>query len=138
VVDELLDINGFGSVMAKAVADYFGISENMDMALKTVGILNIEKMEKGDMPLNGKVFVITGSLNLFENRKALQTFIEEKGGKVSSSISANTSYLINNDTQSDSTKNKKAKELGVTIISEDEFVKEFGLEEGGYKNLEEF
>ena len=70
----------------------------------------------------GKTFVITGKTEKFENRKKLQELIEDKGGKVSSSVSANTDYLINNDNASNSAKNKKAKELGVSIITEDDFL----------------
>ena len=71
----------------------------------------------------GKTFVITGKTEKFENRKKLQKLIEDKRGKVSSSVNANTDYLINNDSTSNSTKNKKAKELGVTIITEAQFRK---------------
>ena len=73
-------------------------------------------------PLEGKVFVITGSLNKFNNRDELINFIDEKGGKVISAISSKVNYLINNDVNSTSTKNKKARELGIKIISEDEFM----------------
>ena len=71
--------------------------------------------------VSGKTFVITGSLNTFENRKQLVDYIEALGGKVSGSVSANTDYLINNDTTSSSSKNKKAAQLNVPVISEEEF-----------------
>ena len=71
----------------------------------------------------GKTFVITGALEHFSNRKALQELIESKGGKAAGSVSAKTSYLINNDVTSNSSKNKKAKELGVPILSEQDFLK---------------
>ena len=71
--------------------------------------------------LEGKTFVITGSLNTYENRDALKAHIESLGGKVSGSVSGNTSYLINNDVNSTTGKNKKAKELGIPIISEEDF-----------------
>lgn len=87
-------------------------------------ILNIQKPEKkqGNMPLVGKIFVITGKLEHFANREGLVKKIEDLGGKVSGSVSKNTSYLINNDVDSLSGKNKKAKELGIRIISEEEFL----------------
>lgn len=86
--------------------------------------LTFEKMkiETGN-PLSGKQFVITGSVNQFENRNAMKEFIENRGGKVTGSVSKKTDYLINNDTESSSSKNKKAKELGIPILSEEDFLK---------------
>ena len=78
---------------------------------------------EGSFPLLGKTFVVTGSVYHFKNRGELQKKIEDLGGKVAGSVSKNTSYLINNDTESTSSKNKKAKELGVPIISEEDFLK---------------
>jgi DNA ligase (NAD+) len=78
-----------------------------------------------DSSLDGQVFVITGSLKTYKNRAALQKDIEARGGKVASSITSKTSYLINNDTESLSNKNQKAKQLGVPIISEEEFISNF-------------
>ncbi len=75
----------------------------------------------------GQVFVITGSLHNFENRQALVNIIEDMGGTVASSVSSKTNYLINNDSQSSSSKNKKAKELGIEIITENEFCERFGV-----------
>ena len=72
--------------------------------------------------ISGKTFVITGSVYHFSNRSELKEYIEERGGKVSGSVSAKTDYLINNDVTSTSGKNKKAKELGVSIISEEDFL----------------
>jgi len=72
--------------------------------------------------LKGKVFVITGSLQHFTNRKELQELIESRGGKVTGSVTGKTDYLINNDTTSGSSKNKKARELGVPVLSEEEFL----------------
>ena len=87
-----------------------------------------EMAESGDSSLDGKVFVVTGSVEHFANRKELQALIEAKGGKVTGSVTAKTSYLINNDVTSNSSKNKKAKELGVPIISEMDFLKMVGIE----------
>lgn len=93
--------------------------------LKEVEIQVPEKVSTAAVSLNGKTFVITGKLNHFVNRDALVAKIEELGGKSSGSVSKNTSYLINNDVESTSGKNKKAKELNVPIISEDDFLKMF-------------
>ena len=79
-------------------------------------------------PVAGKTFVITGSLNHFDNRDALKELIEDHGGKVSGSVSKKTAYLINNDLTSTSGKNKKAKELNIPIISEDDFLAMLGKE----------
>ena len=79
-----------------------------------------------DKKLEGLTFVITGSLINFGNRTELQNLIESKGGKVSGSVSAKTSYLINNDVTSTSSKNSKAKQIGVQIISEEDFMKMIG------------
>ena len=75
-----------------------------------------------DSSLDGKVFVITGSVNHFTNRNELKAFIESKGGKVTGSVTSKTDYLINNDTTSNSSKNKKAKELNIPILSEEDFL----------------
>ena len=90
--------------------------------------LKIEKVEETntESPIAGKVFVVTGSVERFANRKELQAFIEARGGKVTGSVTSKTNYLINNDTQSNSSKNKKAKELGIDIISEDMFMELLG------------
>ena len=122
--EELLEIDGVGEVLARDFAAYFDDPVNRDEFLKLVEILDIEKsVITKDGLLSGKVFVITGSLNGYESRSVLKEYIESLGGKVSGSVSKNTSYLINNDAQSTSSKNKKAKELGVEIITEDEFSK---------------
>ena len=71
-------------------------------------------------------FVVTGSLTQFENRNALKAYIEDLGGKVTGSVSAKTNYLINNDIESSSSKNKKAKQLNIPIITEDMFIEQFG------------
>ena len=79
-------------------------------------------MEVEEQNLAGMVFVITGSVEQFENRNALKDYIEKRGGKVTGSVSAKTTYLINNDNTSASSKNKKAKELGVPVLTEAEFL----------------
>ncbi len=85
----------------------------------------MEPADESGLPLDGKIFVITGSLQTFANRNELKNLIESKGGKVTGSVTSKTSFLINNDTMSSSSKNKKAKELGVEIISEQDFLDRF-------------
>ena len=92
--------------------------------------LYVEEVDESGLILDGKTFVITGSLKAFANRNELKNLIEAKGGKVTGSVTSKTSYLINNDTMSSSSKNKKAKELGVEIISEQDFLNRFTKEEG--------
>lgn len=121
--EELISIEGFGEIIAHEIYKYFHNQNNIELLNKVLTYLDIETpKEEEQKTLEGKIFVITGSLNLFKNRKELQTKIEDLGGKVSASVSSKTSYLINNDNMSDSSKNKKAKELNVKIITEEEFV----------------
>jgi len=117
----LSNIKGFGEAISNSLHEYFSHEANVKLFDKTVEMLTFTESNTGNK-LNGLTFVITGSLVQFENRKKLQEYIESNGGNVSGSISANTSYLINNDAASTSSKNKKAKELGVAVITEDEFM----------------
>lgn len=120
--DELVEIEGIGEVIADSVVAYFADEKNagiLDALLKEVSFLPEE--EAGDK-LAGKIFVITGSVERFANRNELKEEIERQGGKVTGSVTAKTNYLINNDNQSNSSKNKKAKELGIPIITEEEFL----------------
>lgn len=125
--EELSEIDGIGEVIGKAFEDYFANGENstrFDNLLKEV---NIEKEEinEANQTLDGKTFVVTGSLEHFESRNELKDLIEKRGGKVAGSVSAKTVCLINNDIASNSSKNKKAKELNVPIITEEQFMKEY-------------
>ena len=122
--DELVTIEGIGDVMAKAYCDFFRDEKNIAVVddLLTEVELDGSFEETGDK-LAGMTFVITGSLETYPNRDALKEEIEANGGKVAGSVSAKTSYLINNDLTSNSGKNKKAKELGIPIISEADMVK---------------
>lgn len=121
--EELISIEGFGEIIAHEIYKYFHNQNNIELLNKVLTYLDIEApKEEEQKTLEGKIFAITGSLNLFKNRKELQTKIEDLGGKVSASVSSKTSYLINNDNMLDSSKNKKAKELNVKIITEEEFV----------------
>ena len=122
--DDLLEIEGIGEVLANSIADFFRSEKNIENVESLRKILKFEKEESvGGDKLSGKVCVITGSLQHFSNRNELKELIEKNGGKVSGSVSSKTNYLINNDTASNSSKNKKAKELGVEIISEEDFLK---------------
>lgn len=130
--EELLDIDGIGDVLAKAWMDYFADGKNngqVDRLLAELELKKEEAVSEEEAVFAGKTFVITGSLEKFSNRKALQALIESKGGKVSGSVSAKTSYLINNDAASNSSKNKKAKELGIPILSEEDFTMLLASEE---------
>ncbi len=126
-VETLSAIEGIGSVIAGSIAEYFANSNNNRIVDDLIECINIEKPEEsGDSSaLGGMTFVITGSLERFSNRSELKELIENKGGKVAGSVSRNTTCLINNDITSGSSKNKTARELGVRIISEDEFIKEY-------------
>ena len=121
--EELLAVDGIGAVLADGVLAYFASEENRALIRELLQIVRLEKTaaQRGD-GLAGKTFVITGSLVQFANRKELQQEIEALGGKVAGSVSSATDYLINNDSTSGSTKNKKAKELGIPVITEEEAV----------------
>lgn len=122
-VEELSEIDKIGEVIARSFVDYFSDLNKREKFDNLVAELKIgiPEMEEGNDNISGKTFVITGSLNTYENRNALKELIERMGGKVAGSVSAKTDYLINNDVASNSSKNKKAKELGVAIISEEDF-----------------
>ena len=128
--EELCAIDGIGAVLADAWVKYFKEEKNNHVLDHLLSDLTFEHEETGneDRTLEGKIFVITGSVERFANRKELQALIESKGGKATGSVTAKTSYLINNDITSNSSKNKKAKELGVPIISETDFLKLIGEE----------
>ena len=120
---ELTEINGIGEVMAKAYVEFFEKEENQQQLDHILAEVQLEKTESTQKAtLEGKTFVVTGSVLQFKNRNELKAYIEERGGKVAGSVSKNTDYLINNDTMSSSSKNKTAKELGIPIITEEEFL----------------
>lgn len=124
-VEELLTIEDIGPVIAKELYNYFELEANQVMIEKLKQELVfkvVEKVDHGNSVIAGKVFVITGDVHHFANRKELSAKVEELGGKVTGSVSKKTDYLINNDNTSGSSKNKKAKDLGVPIITEDEFL----------------
>ncbi len=123
-VEEFAAIEGLGEVIAASVVDYFADEDNRRMLKALLAELHIERPQANEnaQSLAGKTFVITGSVEQFANRSELKAFIEERGGKVTGSVTKKTDYLINNDTTSNSTKNKKAKELGIPILSETDFL----------------
>ena len=123
---ELMEIEGIGPIMAASFHDYFEDPQNRRKVEALLAEVRLEAPTvKETQNLAGLTFVITGSLTQYENRDALKEAIEARGGKVAGSVSAKTSYLINNDTQSGSSKNKTAKELGVPILSERDFIEQF-------------
>lgn len=125
---ELESIDGVGSVIADTFVTYFENENNKKAFLELLEELNIEQEESQSAnTLEGKIFVITGSLNHFDNRGQLKELIESLGGKVTGSVTSKTSYLINNDSESFSSKNKNAKKLNVPIITEDEFIEMSGI-----------
>ena len=117
----LTAIDGVGSVMAADYTAYFADESNAAAIDELLAMLELdESYEAAGTSLEGKVFVITGSLEHYKSRKELKTEIEAEGGKVAGSVSAKTDYLITNDPNSGSSKNRAARELGVSIITEDE------------------
>ena len=124
--EELSRIDGVGEVIAEAFRSYFEDEKNKDRLDHLLKELYIEEVEEEEeQTLSGKVFVVTGSLIHFASRNELKEEIEKRGGKVTGSVTGKTDCLINNDITSTSGKNKKAKELGVKILSEEDFMEEY-------------
>lgn len=123
-VEELTSIDTIGEVLARDFVDFFNNENNLKEYHELLAELEISEPEKieTDTAISEKIFVITGSVNIWKNRNELTDYIESKGGKVAKSVTSKTNYLINNDSTSNSSKNKKAKELGVAIITEEEFM----------------
>jgi len=123
--EELNAVDGVGEVIAGAFVDYFANEEHRREFMELLEELEIpqEAAEAAEQIFAGINFVITGSVSYFSNRNEVKEQIEAKGGKVTGSVTSKTNYLINNDTASASSKNKKARELGIPIISEEEFLK---------------
>ena len=123
-VEELVKIDGIGDKMAEKFTEYFSDKENvekLDRLLQEVTIKNPE-VNHNAQNMEGLNFVVTGSVNHFANRNEVKEYIEQRGGKVTGSVTSKTNYLINNDIMSNSSKNKKAKELGIEIITEEQFI----------------
>ena len=122
--EELMTIDGIGEVMADAFVGFFANPAKAHIVEDLLKEIQLdEEFEAAGAAFEGLTFVITGSLNHYENRDALKAEIERQGGKVAGSVSAKTSFLINNDLLSQSGKNKKAKELGIRIIDEETIIK---------------
>ena len=123
-VEELSEISGVGGVIAGTFVAYFTDGEHRDLFRRLLAEVEIPKEEitEDSRKFAGVNFVITGSVNHFANRAEVKEEIEKRGGKVTGSVTSKTDYLINNDVNSTSSKNRKARELGVPIISEEEFL----------------
>lgn len=120
VEKRLLSMHGIGEISAKSIINWFQI--HMNDYIELCNELRFEESNSIQYDLKGKVFVITGKLYSFSNRNELKSQIESRGGSVSGSVSKNTDYLINNNITSVSGKNKKAKELGIYIITEEQYL----------------
>lgn len=125
--EDLSEIDGIGSVIGQSFADYFSDEKNNRIVDRLLEELKIkqEAADENSMTLSGRSFVVTGSLIHFESRNELKEIIEKKGGKVTGSVTSKTVCLINNDITSNSSKNKKAKELNVPILTEEEFMEQY-------------
>ena len=123
-VEELVDIQGVGEVIARTFVDYFSDETHRDLFKRLLQEVKLQKEEGEESAqiFENMNFVITGSVEHFANRREVKEIIESRGGKVTGSVTGKTNYLINNDVQSASSKNKKAKELNVPIISESQFL----------------
>ena len=121
--EDLVALDGIGEVIANEFVAYFKSEKNLKEYHDLLAELHIKEPEQinSDSGIAGKTFVITGAVHIYKNRSELKDFIEANGGKVASAVSAKTDYLINNDVTSNSGKNKKAKELSIPIISEEQF-----------------
>lgn len=123
------DIDGIGEERSKALSLWYADEKNKQLFGELLSILNIKGVEPAGNTASGVcsglTFVITGDVHHFKNRDEFKEFVESAGGKVAGSVSKKTNYLVNNDAASTSGKNKKAKELGISIITEDEFVAKF-------------
>ena len=126
--EELLEISGVGAVLAKTYVAYFADAEHRELYENLLKEVSIEQEEvtEDSQKFAGVNFVITGSVEHFANRAAVKEEIEKRGGKVTGSVTSKTNYLINNDVNSTSSKNKKARDLGIPIISEKEFIEMMG------------
>ena len=123
--EKLSEIDGIGEVIAKSLEEYFRNEKNQQILKNLLAEVTIEKPAENSSAqiFEGMNFVITGSVEHFANRNEVKAVIEARGGKVTGSVTGKTNYLINNDTTSNSSKNKKAKELNIPIISEKDFLK---------------
>ena len=122
------EVDGIGPEKSGSVMEWYQNTKNkeaLEHLLKEVHITHGEAVSAEGGTCEGLTFVITGDVHQFKNRDAFKSYVEEQGGKVTGSVSAKTNFLINNDSESSSSKNRKAKELGIPILTEDEFVERF-------------
>ncbi|MCD3216883.1 NAD-dependent DNA ligase LigA [Clostridium botulinum] len=123
-LEEIYSIDGVGDVVGNEIYKYFVINQDsINLVSKLLKYIHFEEVkENNSNKLQGKTFVITGDVHIFKNRNEVKAKVEEMGGKVTGSVSKKTNYLINNDSESASSKNKKAKDLNIPIITEEEFL----------------
>ena len=127
--EELVEIDGIGEIIAESFANFFEEPGNNKIVDDLLEVIEFEKEETNpeEEDMAGINFVITGKVNIFANRNSVKEIIEARGGKVTGSVTSKTNFLINNDVFSNSSKNKKAKELDIPIITEEEFIKKFDI-----------
>ena len=127
--EELVEIDGIGEVIAESFANFFEEPGNNKIVDDLLEVIEFEKEETNpeEEDMAGINFVITGKVNIFANRNSVKEIIEARGGKVTGSVTSKTNFLINNDVLSNSSKNKKAKELDIPIITEEEFIRKFDI-----------
>ena len=127
--EELIEIDGIGEVIAESFENFFKKPDNNKIVDDLLEVIEFEKEETNpeEEDMAGINFVITGKVNIFANRNSVKEIIEARGGKVTGSVTSKTNFLINNDVLSNSSKNKKAKELDIPIITEEEFIKKFDI-----------
>ena len=127
--DGFEDIDGIGGEKSASVIEWYAQKKNRELLSKLLSYINVEKVEASDETggkCAGLVFVITGDVHIYKNRDEFKAYVEAQGGKVTGSVSGKTNYLVNNDTESTSSKNQKAKSLGIPVISEEKFIEMFG------------
>ena len=125
------EIDGIGPERSKSIIAWYNEQKNKELLDKLLDKIELEKLEpvsSDEGALNGVTFVITGDVHSFKNRDEFKAFVEKNGGHVAGSVSKKTNFLVNNDINSTSSKNKKARELNIPIITEDEFIERFGEE----------
>ena len=121
------DIDGIGPEKSSALVTYFHDSRNISVVHELLDLITVEEnLTASGENCKDLTFVVTGDVHEFKNRNELKAYIESQGGKVTGSVSKSTNYLINNDVNSTSSKNQKAKELNIPILSEEDFIQKFG------------
>ena len=123
------DIEGIGAERSNSILSWYGKEKNRNglmELLKEVSVEHVERKDTSEGRCAGLSFVITGDVHHYKNRDEFKAYVESQGGKVTGSVSKKTAYLVNNDLESASSKNRKAKELGIPSISEDMFIEKFG------------